>query len=142
MIKYIFLVALIWSPKLVALTLDQAIEGAAAAYQVDARVLKAIAYLESSGGKFVGPKINKNGTVDIGQFQINSVHWATTCSMYKVDTLRDNAMCAAKLLKQHKKFKYSDPHWIGRYNSKTPSLKLKYFNKFKKTYRDMYGQNY
>jgi hypothetical protein len=114
-----------------AVTLEQAIEEAATAYQVDARVLTAIAFLESSGGKFTGPKVNKNGTVDLGAFQINSVHWATTCSMYKVDTLRGNALCAARLLKQHKKFRGTDSDWMGRYHSRTPSKKVKYAKKIK-----------
>lgn len=127
----LFLAVLMWGPKSGALTLDQAIQEAAAAYQVDARVLKAIAHLESSGGKFTGPKVNRNGTVDLGAFQINSVHWATTCSMYKVDTLRGNALCAARLLKQHKKFKDVDPYWVGRYHSKTQSKKQSYAKKLR-----------
>jgi hypothetical protein len=109
--------------------LDQAIEEAAAAYQVDGRVLKAIAFLESSGGKFVGPKVNKNGTVDLGPMQINSIHFATTCKMYDVRTLRGNTYCAARLLRQHKKFKDTDPDYIGRYHSRTPSKKRGYAKK-------------
>lgn len=128
---FIIIAVLMWGPKAGALTLDQAIDGAAAAYGVDARVLKAIAYLESSGGKFTGPKVNKNGTVDLGAFQINSIHWATTCKMYNVATLKGNALCAARLLKQHKKFKGSDADWVGRYHSKTPSKKVKYAKKIK-----------
>lgn len=111
--------------------LAQAINSAAARYKVDAKILHAIAYLESSGGKRIGLKANTNGTFDVGAFQINSVHWATTCRYYDVTTLQGNAYCAALLLAKHKRYKDIDLHWVGRYHSRTPSLKQKYAKKIK-----------
>lgn len=112
--------------------LTQAIKRAAKAYDVDPRALAAIAYLESSGGKFVGLRHNRNGTWDVGAFQINSIHWDTTCAAYNVHVLKGNAMCAAKLLRSHRRHRDSDPHWRGRYHSKTPSRKQVYATKLEK----------
>lgn len=107
-------------------SLDKAIERAARAHNVSARRLRAIAHLESSSGKSVMLRKNKNGTYDLGPFQINSVHWSTTCKMYDVSSTEGNAMCAALLLRQAKRHESADPYWVGRYHSKTPSKKKSY----------------
>lgn len=112
-------------------TLEQAILHASKVYNVDARLLKAISYIESSGGLRTGLRKNKNGTYDIGAFQINSVHWSTTCRTYDVRMLKGNALCAAKLVRKAMKYANKDPNWVGRYHSKTPKYKLRYAKKIK-----------
>lgn len=100
---------------------------AAAEFQVDAQDLVRIAYTES---KFKADAVrsNKNGTIDYGMFQVNSIHWTTTCKGMHVMQLRDNARCAAKILSSIKeRYSDSDIQWLGRYHSKTPSKKAKYF---------------
>lgn len=99
---------------------------AAAEFHVNAQDLVRIAYTES---KFKPDAVrsNKNGTIDYGMFQVNSIHWTTTCKAMKVMQIRDNARCAAKILadiKQH--HSHTDTQWLGRYHSKTPSKKAKY----------------
>lgn len=100
---------------------------AALEYHVDAQDLVKIAYTES---KFKADAVrsNKNGTVDYGMFQVNSVHWSTTCKGMQVMQLRDNARCAAKILSRIKvKYSNSDIQWLGRYHSGTPSKKAFYY---------------
>lgn len=98
---------------------------AAKRYDVDAQALIKIAYLESSF-KADARRVNVNGTVDFGMFQVNSVHWTTTCKGLDVFSLKGNASCAAKLLSLAAKHADVDPHWTGRYHSKTPTLKAAY----------------
>lgn len=105
---------------------------AAQKYEVSERVLKAVACVESSCGRVDNPRHNTNGTVDVGPFQINSIHWDTTCARYDVHSTRGNAMCAAKLIRKHRLYKAIDPMWPARYHSKTPSLKKKYWKKLSK----------
>lgn len=112
--------------------LNEAITLASMKYNVDPKLMRAIAYLESSGGKFSALRKNNNGTYDVGPWQINSVHWATTCRAYDVATTQGNAYCAALLLSKHKKYKGIDVHWAARYHSKTPSKKVKYSQKLTK----------
>lgn len=98
-------------------------------FGVDSQDLLKIAFLESSF-KETAVRVNKNGTIDLGMFQINSVHWSTTCKAFDIFTLEGNAYCAAKLVKLAKEgAREDDEHWIGRYHSKTPSLKVAYANK-------------
>lgn len=98
---------------------------AAKRYDVDAQDLVKIAYAESSFRE-TARRVNDNGTIDFGMFQVNSVHWTTTCRELDVFTLKGNANCAAKLLGLAKKHAERDPNWIGRYHSKTPSKKSAY----------------
>lgn len=111
-----------------SILLSLAIMNASALYGVDPRLLRAIAHVESSSGHNSKLRKNTNGTYDVGPFQINSVHWTTTCRRLDVSTLQGNAGCAALLLSRIPK---RDPNWYGAYHSKTPSLKLKYANKIK-----------
>lgn len=94
-------------------------------YDIDAQLLIRIAAVESHF-RVNAKRLNTNGTVDVGMFQINSVHWTTTCKKFDVFTLKGNARCAATLVKQAMKYKDTDSQWVGRYHSKTPSKKRKY----------------
>jgi hypothetical protein len=111
--------------------LERAIVRAARTYNVDVRMLQAVAFLESSGGKQSQVRANSNGTWDIGPFQINSIHWKSTCTMYRVETVEGNTLCAARILAQHLRRYPADPYAVGRYHSKTPSKKKNYAKKVK-----------
>lgn len=106
----------------------QTIFEAADAYKLNADKLVRIAYVES---KFTHNAIrkNKNGTIDIGYFQINSIHWDTTCKEFDLLTFKGQAFCAAKLLSMHRISAYKDVQWIARFHSRTPSLKAAYYLK-------------
>jgi len=106
----------------------KAIYVAAKTYNVDAQDLVRIAFLESSFNEHA-KRVNKNNTIDFGLFQINSVHWSTTCKQYDIFKVTGNTLCAAKLLAQAKKHATTDKHWKGRYHSKTPSKKQLYATK-------------
>lgn len=121
--------------------LDAAIWKASQRYDVSPEVLRAIAHIESSGGKFRALRRNLNGTYDIGTFQINSVHWNATCKDYDISSVQGNALCAAKLLAGHKRHASTDVAWRGRYHSKTPSLKHQYDTKIRK-YVQKYKSQY
>lgn len=97
-------------------------------YGIDAQDLVRIAYVESRY-KTDAIRNNTNGTVDVGMFQVNSVHWSTTCKGIDVLTLQGNAYCAAKILAKHAKHAETDANWLGRYHSKTKALKLQYVEK-------------
>lgn len=77
-------------------------------------------------------RVNKNATYDIGVFQINSIHWHTTCKEFNVFNTRGNTECAAKIIRGHRRHKDKDPYWLGRYHSKTPSRKMQYYRKLQK----------
>ncbi len=98
------------------------------AHGIDSQDLIAIAAIESRFDSNAR-RVNTNGTVDIGMFQVNSVQWDTKCKGLDVFSLEGNAECAARILEGHKRHAASDPAWIARYHSKTPSKKLAYFNK-------------
>jgi hypothetical protein len=104
------------------------IYNAAKKFDVDANDLLKIAFVESSFREHAR-RVNSNGTIDLGMFQINSIHWSTTCKSFDVFTLKGNAACAAKLLKAAAKHAEKDEDWKGRYHSKTPSLKSAYADK-------------
>lgn len=109
--------------------IEHYIELAAARHDVPATVLRAIAHVESRFGKDRRVRYNANGTTDIGVFQINTVHLDTTCKGLDVKHVKWNTLCAARILKIHKKKKEVDPAWYARYHSKTPSKKLIYYKK-------------
>lgn len=102
----------------------------AGVYQgVNPKVLRAIAWHESKGDPTVIHR-NANGSVDIGQAQINSVHFGTL-ARYGVprQALTDacvNIYVAAWLLKQ-KMVKYGNT-WraIGAYHSESPGQRDDY----------------
>lgn len=108
------------------------VQVAAKKYGVPELELFKIAYVESSFGINAKTRLNPNGTYDIGVFQVNSIHWYTTCKDYNIYKMSGNTMCAAKILAMHYKHKKKDIMWAARYHSKTPSLKAKYAKKLKK----------
>lgn len=103
----------------------RAIVQAANAYGIDAQALVKIGYVESRYNQGA-IRHNKNGTIDVGMFQVNSVHWSKECKGLDVTTLQGNADCAAKLIAGHATHAATDSAWLGRYHSKTPSKKLYY----------------
>src|SRR4051812_46541951 len=89
-------------------------------FDIDAQDLIRIAYTESKF-KVDAVRVNKNGTIDYGMFQVNSIHWTTSCKEFDIKTLKGNASCAAKLIKAIKaRHGDTDINWLGRYHSKTP----------------------
>lgn len=106
----------------------KAIYQAAKRFDVDAQALLKIAFVESSFHENA-QRVNSNGTIDYGMFQVNSIHWTTTCKGFDVFTLKGNALCAAKLIKLASKHAEIDADWLGRYHSKTPSKKHMYVKK-------------
>lgn len=117
--------------------LDVAIKKASLEYGVDADLLKAVAHLESSGGKRASLKHNRNASYDVGAFQINSVHWNTTCKAMDLTKTLDNARCAALLIKKAAAYCPIDKYCLGRYHSKTPSKKRAYSQKIAKVLKEM-----
>ena len=106
----------------------EVIQSVSKKYNVKMSHLLKIAYVESRF-KQDAVRVNTNGTIDVGMFQINSIHFDTTCKGLDVLKLQGNAECAAKILKSHSKHSSKDAQWIARYHSKTPSLKAKYYQK-------------
>jgi hypothetical protein len=98
-------------------------------YRLPRGVLLKIATIESNVNPKAPMRVNKNGTKDVGMFQINSVHWHTTCKAFNVFELSGNARCAALLVARHRTKAGVDEHWVARYHSKTPRYKLIYARK-------------
>lgn len=96
-------------------------------FHIDPLELTAIAIIESGIGKYTKTRINKNGTKDVGLFQINTVN-KEFCIEYNLENPEGSSLCAAKLL-ANLKVKRSD--YLGAYHSKTPSLKYIYIKKIK-----------
>ena len=108
------------------------IDDAAARQGVDARVLRAIGWQESR----LTPESrssNRDGTTDLGAFQINSVHLATL-ARYGVDAaaLADGCVSAevAAWHYRHQVDRLGNT-WlaVGAYHSRTPSLGAAYANR-------------
>ncbi|WP_206950853.1 lytic transglycosylase domain-containing protein [Trinickia acidisoli] len=102
----------------------------AGAYQgVNPLILRAIAWYESKGNPDAVHR-NADGSIDVGQAQINSVHFVEL-RRYGVPpgALKDpcvNTYVAAWMLKQ-KMIRYGNTwHAIGAYHSETPSLRDQY----------------
>ncbi|MFM0561098.1 lytic transglycosylase domain-containing protein [Paraburkholderia sediminicola] len=102
----------------------------AAAYQgVNPWVLRAVAWYESKGDPDAIPQ-NANGSIDVGQLQINSIHFGDLAREgVPHRALTDpcvNVYVAAWLLKQ-KMVKYGNT-WraIGAYHSETPKQREAY----------------
>lgn len=129
--KTLILASIIFSFNAKALDLEtrKAVSKAAIKYNVSELELLKIAFVESTLRKSPPMRHNKNGTYDIGMFQINSIHWYATCKEIDVSKLNGNAMCAAKLLSQIKQHSKNDANWLARYHSKTPKFKMRYMKK-------------
>jgi hypothetical protein len=100
----------------------QAILNASVRYSIDPKELTAIGILETGLGKYVKERLNPNGSVDRGIFQVNTVN-LSHCIEYNLNSIEGNAFCAAKLLhfiaRRHRDY-------LGRYHSKTPKHKIAY----------------
>lgn len=114
------------------LELIEAIQKASTKYNIEPKKMLKIAFVESSLNVNVKPRYNKNGTQDIGVFQINTIHWNNKCKKYNLESVQGNALCAAKLINMHSRFKQRDKQWLARYHSKTPSIKHRYYKKLVK----------
>jgi len=103
------------------------IEKKAIKYGIKPDLMIAIAVVES-GLNPQAKRVNNNGTVDQGLFQINTVN-KDFCKEFDIKTVKGNTECAAKLLAKHKVNKPIDSLWYCRYHSKTPSKKVAYCSK-------------
>ena len=101
---------------------------AAMANGIETTTMIKIAKIESNHNR-KAKRLNLNGSIDIGMFQINSVHWNSTCKDLDVFSLGGNTECAARLILAAKRHAGKDRNWIGRYHSKTPHLKRAYVAK-------------
>lgn len=127
------------------LSIVKRISRKAAEAGISGELMARIAYTES--GMHPGAKRhNKDGTLDLGLFQINSKHWdkryrvdnrKLICEDLNIRLVDDNIECAIRLVKIHKKHEKRDKNWEGRYHSKTPSKKKAYANKLKRVSRKL-----
>lgn len=114
-----------------------AIKNASDQYNIPAIELTAIAIIETSLGNNLKRSTNKNGTIDRGLFQINSVN-RQFCIEYNLDSNEGSALCAAKLLDN---LRQTRTDYIGAYHSKTPSKKSIYLKKIAKVFKN-YSDKY
>lgn len=102
---------------------------AAALADLPAELLLAIAWHES-GLRPTAVNRNRNGSVDVGLMQINSIHWPRLARMgiapAKLEDPCVNALVGALLLREHVGELGLTPHAVGRYHSATPSLAGRY----------------
>lgn len=105
--------------------LINAIAKASDIFEIDALELTAIAIIETGLGTNVVARKNKNGTIDRGLFQINSVNHKE-CIEYDLDSYEGSSLCAAKILSR---IKMSRKDYLGVYHSKTKHLKAAYIEK-------------
>jgi hypothetical protein len=108
-----------------SLRIVRAILGASIKYKVKAKELTAIAILETGLGKYSKPRLNPNGTIDRGLFQINTVNYSK-CVEYNLDSPEGSALCAAKLLSNIRSHRAD---YLGAYHSKTPKHKKAYLDR-------------
>ena len=132
---YFALLILLVSQKALAVTVDCVIEAAREA-QIPANVLLAIASAE--GGKEGQIVTNKNGTSDIGVFQLNTVHWERGGQFYNKVSMQQaayngcySARVAAQVVKKNLSKYQKNEYWtvISYYNSKTPEKNAAYRRK-------------
>jgi hypothetical protein len=97
-----------------------AIIAASKAYNVKPTHLAAIAIVETGFGRYARTRLNRNGTIDRGVFQINSVN-NKKCAAFNLDTVEGNAFCAALIL--------SHIPDVASYHSRTPTKKMIYSKK-------------
>ncbi len=94
-------------------------------YKLDPLELATIGIIETGLGKYARDRVNKNGTVDHGLFQINTVN-EVVCIEYDLSTVEGSSFCAAKLLSRIKRVRHD---YMGVYHSKTKSKKAIYLLK-------------
>ena len=116
------------------------IDEAAAYYQVNPLVLRAIAIVESSA-RPGAVNINVNGSMDRGMYQINSIHLNELSGVGIVPAdLHDvclSSYIASLLLKRHK-LRFGDT-WaaVGAYHSTTPEKRDAYSRKVRVVFNMM-----
>ena len=105
------------------------IHEAAVHHQVSPYVLRAIAWQESRMRADAVGK-NRNGTLDYGAFQINSIHLPRLKSYgVNVQTLMDpclSAYIAAWILREQMNLYGNTWRAVGAYHSRTPALNVRY----------------
>lgn len=128
----VFVIVLLFTSKLA--TAD-CFDDAAHRYHVNPWVLRGIAHVESR----FNPKAinkNKNGTIDVGMMQTNSIHF-NRLSKYGIRPQDLTNACTsihvAAFMLQEKMNKYGNT-WqaVGAYHSETPHLRQRYAFKVKK----------
>ena len=72
----------------------------------------------------------RSHTADHGLFQVNAIHWNTTCSEYNVFDIKGNALCAGKILNMKTEYSKKEKHWWTRYHSGTPSKRAAYLKRY------------
>lgn len=102
---------------------------AAQYHQVNPIVLRAIAIVESDENPRAFRR-NKNGSVDVGIMQVNSIH-LQTLAKYGIDnqalwTPCYNIYIGAWLLRHEMNIAGNTWEAIGRYKSRTPSIRREY----------------
>lgn len=105
-----------------------AIVTASSIYKIPIREMAAIAIVETAIGNNIRVNVNRNGTKDVGLFQINTVNHVF-CKGLDLTKVRDNSLCAAMLLRRHKQ-RHKD--YVGVYHSKTLKKKMIYLQKIAK----------
>lgn len=110
-----------------------AIVEASKAYGINVRTLTVIAIVETGLGRYERTVLNKNGTKDVGLFQINEVNH-DNCVEYSLDTPEGSSMCAAKLLAALKR-RHQD--FVVRYHSHTLKHRIKYARKISSVYEKL-----
>lgn len=114
------------------LSARELIKKACKEYAVDYDLALRIAYVESRFDQKAFRR-NKNDTIDVGMFQVNSIHHMRLCRGLDVYSLEGNTYCAIKILSGLKRrYKLVDNHWYGRYHSRTIVKKLAYVEKLRK----------
>lgn len=116
---------------------------------IDVNILMSVIHVE--GGRVGVESKNRNGSYDLGIMQINSHSWIPLISKvffsddiekaYKVtrDDACFNISIGAWILKQSI-YKEGGNVWegVGRYHSRTPSIKYRYIKKVRNAYSKIY----
>ena len=113
-------------------------------HNVDMWLLISIAYVESRF-KFNAINVNKNGSIDLGVMQINTI-WLPELNKFGInkddlfDPCKSIFIGAWILSKNIKQYGYT---WraIGAYNSRTPSIAIKYATKVYEVHKKLTGVN-
>jgi len=132
-----FLLAIIISFSLYANQFEDIFIEAGKYYDINPKLLKAIAKIESNFNPNA-IRVNKNGTKDYGMMQINSIH-LRELSFHGIDEKqlmepKINIFVGAALLDRHLKIFGKDMESIGRYHSATPQYKYQWLQKLIKAY--------
>ena len=106
------------------------IDDAAAYHSVNSLILRAISQVESSQGRNAGVRHNKNGSVDVGMMQTNSVHFPELAKFgispnHLMNSCVSTYVAAWQL---RKKIEKHGNTWkaVGAYHSETPKYRDPY----------------